>query len=123
MVGLTICQLWSKEIRIDGLDGGDVVEQPFEMACHGQPRAVRIVGLDRGEDRFVLADHLRHATDLGQRQPTEAVDMHLYLQDQRPDSGIASDIGDGGMKRLVRLMKRLAVPGVSRLALPLQCRM
>src|SRR5919197_4562512 len=46
--------------------------------------------------------------------------MNLDLLDQRPDAGITGDLGDGRMKRLIGLMKCVAVACGVGLALSLQ---
>ena len=63
-----------------------------------------------------------HSAGLRQGQPAIAIDLDLDLLDELPDSGVAGDFRDGGVKQFVGLVEGFAVAGGSGLALPLQHR-
>ena len=71
----------------------------------------RIMGLDRGQDRFMLRDRARDPSLLRQRQPAIAIDVDFHLLDQRPDSRMSGDVGDGGVKHFVGVMEGVAIVG------------
>ena len=96
------------------------VEKPFEMNAHRLTGARSVAALDCRGDRLVLADGARHPSLLRQCQPPVAIDMNLDLLDQRPNPAMAGDLGDGAVKRLVRLMEGFAIAGAHRFALALQ---
>src|SRR6202166_5384087 len=86
--------------RIDGLGRGDIAQQIFEVALHGDPCARGIVSLDCVQNGLMLGDHARDSSLLRQRQPAIAIDVHLDLLDQRPDDRISRDFRDGCVKLL-----------------------
>ena len=45
------------------------------MEFHRPPRALAIMGLDRGQHGFVFGDHLRNPTQLRQGQAAIAIDV------------------------------------------------
>src|SRR5690349_10154231 len=105
-LGLT----WLVEIlRIDVLRGRDVDEQPSNMPVHGGSCFLRVMRLDRGQDRLVLGDDLGHSSGLWQGQQAIAVDLDLDLLNPFPDAGIACDLGDRSVKCFVRLMEARTV--------------
>ena len=109
-------------LRIAVLSGGDIVEKAFKMAFHSLPRTLRVVRLDCGQNRFMLADHLYDPPVLGQRQQPIAVDVNFHLLNELPDSRIPGNVGDCGMKHFVGLVKGGAVPGGTCFTLALQYR-
>src|SRR4051812_28501033 len=110
-------------LRIYVLGRRDVLEQAFEVDFHRPPCGRGVMRFDRGEHGLVFDDHLGDPAKLGQGEPPIAVDMDLYLLDVFPDARIACDIGNGSMKSLVGLVKRIAVAGRAGLALALQDRL
>ena len=99
-----------EELRIGVPGRGNVVEQAHQVLLHGDARRRRIMRLDRGKDRLVLTDHLAHAARHRQGQAAIAIDMDLDVQDQAPDAGITSNLGDGRMESFVGLVKSSGVP-------------
>ena len=93
------------------------------MPPHRRSGTGAIMRLDRVQDLCMLGNHLRYAPRLRQGEATVAIDMDLDLLDQRPDSRISRDLGNGCVKSLIRLVKSLAVGRRIRLALALQERM
>src|ERR1700736_6350537 len=71
----------------------------------------------------MLRDHAPDPSLLRQRQPAVAIDVHLYLLDQRPNPGIAADLRDGGVKHFIRAMEGVAISRGVGLTLALQDRM
>ena len=90
------------------------------MSFHRRCSAIGVMILDCRDDRGVFLDDARHAPGLGESEQAIAIDLGLDALHQRPDSGIASDCGDGCMKRLVGGVKCAAITGGVRLALTLE---
>ena len=76
--------------------------------------------LDRVQNGLMLCDHPRDSSLLRQRQQAIAIDMHLYLLDQRPNSGISRDFRDRRVKQFIGAMEGIAISGGIGLALALQ---
>lgn len=107
-------------LRIDVAGRRNVREKMVEMNCHRAPRSLDVMAFDSVQHSFVLNDDLCHPPPLRKRQPTITIDVKLDLLNEFPDSGVAGDIGNGGVKHFVCLMEGLAVFGIARLALALQ---
>src|SRR5260363_156545 len=104
-------------IWIEILNFRNVVEQSFQMTCHGGAGSFRIAPLDPLQNRLMFGDDLRHPSDLRQGQASIPIDMNLHLQDQLPYSRIARNLSDPRMKHLVRLMKGFSILRSAGLAL------
>src|SRR3954470_11388338 len=99
------------------IDGG---LQPVQMSGDALDRTIRIVGGDRLHDGGMFGYHPSHAAGFRQGQPPAAVDLHLDLLDDRPESGIPGNFRQQGMERLVGLVKALVISGSQHAALKLE---
>ena len=90
------------------------------MNAHRHSGARAVAQFNCSRDRCVFADGARHAAFLRQCQAPVAIDVNFDLFDQRQNSAIARSLGDGAVKRLIRLMKGIAIAGSARFALALQ---
>src|ERR1700730_13360533 len=112
-----------EKVRIVDLSGGDVAEQTFEMAFHCDSCARGIMSLDCTQNGLMLHDHSRDSPFLRQRQQAIAIDVHLHLLDQRPNSRIAGDFRNSRVKHFIRAMEGVCIPSSVCFTLTFQERM
>ncbi len=98
-----------EEVWIKIGDAADIVHETAEMMSHVMRGGLGIPALDRIQHSLVLDEHALEPSSLGEGQTAVAVDLHLNLLCDAPNSWVACGIRNGSMKVLIALVELVPV--------------